>query len=699
MAFDCVIVPHAVGGGALHSEAEGAFQTLRAPALHKQWQFIDQAESLGLYFRFEYTGRPQDRVAPSLEQALASHMTAHSLAFVNLVPNQAPASQRQWIVLVARQAARHPGITAILQPGIGDMSTELLTFSRLFSSIRCYSVDHLNLFLIVPVHDYIIGLFEGIPGHYCLAPRLYNGYHTTDAEEGRGVVSRPLSPALTHVSLPSSPMLVEHHLLPGGDVGTGGRSQAELQGPSPIPLRFLSSDAEPQPNSVVPEGFLAWQHLRDGYRDQATRRMSVQAPDTVSAAQSLWSFFQAFANGSEPRRQHMVVGTAQIENATFLSLSAGLPDITVGRGVGDGVVRSVWTALLNIAMAEGRHHWLQVDDGLSTPVLTRPALFSAVEQDAAYFRSIGCILRFSILWELGIGSISPVFLYTAVCGPPEFPLAGTFRRFVTAVSPGLGSRISSWPPDFTTSEDGGDFANLVLGREPLLSLYQLPEFESVPLQYMRRLSREQCTALTSEFQNYALFGAAAASLEQQPAVRYFREGLDLKKAVDNSALRYLFADEDQVLEVLSEMYGSARTVRSARDVLCRLDVTPVPADAALSSSLDFAGLEERWLAAFRRYLMGGVGVERAVGFVRALTGCSLLPPPPQKLRIAFQRNISDPDSVASFHLCFNSVDILLNQGVADTFINADIPEETATATAFDSYLQSLFDDSQAFTQA
>ena len=141
---------HQTGGDAIHSEAEGLFQTFRAPALQKQWSFIERARSHGLYFQWMPQARLCDHVGPPLSARLAEHMRESRLSFVEMSILGPPPGLNNvlWTTLIARNVSRTSTRTAILHVGLDDMTTDRLTFSRLMSSINRYSNSSINLVII-----------------------------------------------------------------------------------------------------------------------------------------------------------------------------------------------------------------------------------------------------------------------------------------------------------------------------------------------------------------------------------------------------------------------------------------------------------------------------------------------------------------------------------------------------------------------
>ncbi len=78
-----------------------------------------------------------------------------------------------------------------------------------------------------------------------------------------------------------------------------------------------------------------------------------------------------------------------------------------GEGVGDGPLRSMWTALLAKILSQ-TNHWIQTTDNYFSPSNPLPTTIS--NEDIQHFQLYGFIIRQSLIWGLDILPISPFLL-------------------------------------------------------------------------------------------------------------------------------------------------------------------------------------------------------------------------------------------------------------------------------------------------
>ncbi|KZV74245.1 hypothetical protein PENSPDRAFT_732460 [Peniophora sp. CONT] len=380
---------------------------------------------------------------------------------------------------------------------------------------------------------------------------------------------------------------------------------------------------------------------------------------------------------------------------------AGVPSMQVGRAHGAGVFREVWAALgwATITSIPSELWVTDSEFGAHTIALQPLSISSNRNVDAlrtplrAALRGVGLYLALSVILGIAPECFRPSFVYYVLTRDPQSAVADSF---LSVADPAMARRLGTWPPRTLTLPDGSEVFDLAFGRNsdpenllmahPVLGLTQLSSFCTMSADDIPRVRTDLATHLA--------FGPHADTLDQQAFIAAIIEGADMARIeggispaqlVDNLTSAALTMDDEPeepltLNAIITDLFAGRTVVRSAQ-VIGRLRV------AHEGSGRPDA--EECWMNHLKRYLRGGLGVERALAFLRAMTGSTFLfsDPPLNRLTVHFVSTLprSEMGVVTAAHTCFGEADILMNDAIEE-MVSQDVVEDLSIPTDFDVYM-------------
>ncbi|KAG1838764.1 hypothetical protein F4604DRAFT_1691479 [Suillus subluteus] len=153
---------------------------------------------------------------------------------------------------------------------------------------------------------------------------------------------------------------------------------------------------------------------------------------------------------------------ATLTGLTLTSIVTGEFDVSIGDGIGHGVLRSFWSEVIRMIMEDSRH-WKSTCDGYLVPTVTS---LPPCDEDIVLYQAYGIIFWTAMLMDLEILSVSPILVLFLLS---DYTTATT-SSFTTAVAP-IGSQcLLAWPPPLVTDAVTGQ---LELSIVPAMDLYSM----------------------------------------------------------------------------------------------------------------------------------------------------------------------------------------------------------------------------------
>ncbi|KIK33848.1 hypothetical protein CY34DRAFT_18118 [Suillus luteus UH-Slu-Lm8-n1] len=715
--------------GTVATEFDRLFREVHCPVPQKIGSFLHQAESLGLSFKFETMARPDEFAGPLFDTQVTQHLEGKGFAFSCPLgmSNVETMSRYTWSFLMTGKSQRS-AFGAKLSSS--RKSAEDVTHKDLANNAEKLPApsplhDH-RLVFILPLQYIITGPLQGHGMHLCLAPKLWNKHFHPDIHEQdtEFTCADGCSEELSADSEMDfvNPDIESSALFP--PIASGSRTSQARSLPSPVnravslsPLhapQILSLDTStPNFSMILRPRHQSSVALVTAWRERLaaalTSMRSLLGDDTVTIiinANTASLAAQAFINNikcwsSQPEdalRSNVQLMGVTITGLTPISIITGHFDVSIGDGVGNGVLRSFWNEVIRI-ITEDSGHWQCTCDGYWVPIVTS---LPPCDEDIVAFRTYGIIFRTSLLMDLEMLPISPIILLFLIS---DYTTA-IASSFTTTVAPIGSERLRRWPPSYVTNTATG---RLELSISPATELYSmiLDIDASAQIGQLRRLPETALAELGHRLQCQTFFGnQIARDTPDHVIYSSMRQAFDCLIG-DNVTLREHIGAQDTPSSIIGGIFGG-RILSSAEQVirLLAINVTPI------GSSNDI--IIARFKLHLERYIRGsgtptlhdgsdlfGMGsleddpLLRAREFLRCITGSDFLPAcPQQKIPLNFQTQWSHSwgrNVGIHIHTCFYAIDVLLDQECTH-IVEQDILADTSISTDFDRWMHSCTGD-------
>ncbi|KAJ7587304.1 hypothetical protein C8J56DRAFT_1083789 [Mycena floridula] len=522
-----------------------------------------------------------------------------------------------------------------------------LIFKDITESCDRYSTamsmeNNKTLLLFVAPYQAVVNVTDGLyKGHMCLGARLWNGHLTVDPSEeldeglmtniSQSSLSIPIMALLTLLALLLD--LDAHHL---------------IQITIPFPIENLSL-----------QDYLGSKLAEEEIRFTMNGWLMFKSPSPISAPE-----FNCELNQRPFQMQPMTSngGAGELMMKTVHRFESSLEAmhhhevtryIEIGPAYGEGVWRACWTKVIE-SMVTSRHYlWDKtIGDEYQTPKLG-PSYLGLDDATTVYFRTIGLVLQLAVLWQIEACCISPFLpLYLLLetedqCFHPEM---------VKHLSPLLHACIEGY---LVASNDLVDIAAMRNTEDPKLLLYKV--FDGQSLTGYLAAATENKLRATADIHHRAVFGPTSF------------QHLNLQAPVSPLALL--------------KIGWKGRIIRDWEQVAAKVNY--------IVDEEDDEGIAARFMSGFARFLQGGTGLQRCIGFNFAMTGSRHLSHD-KPLQIKFISSANSNVQVA-IHSCASYVDIHLDETLC-LLVNNEIPESLETVTAFNKWLLDIFKiDGETYT--
>ncbi|KAH8995533.1 hypothetical protein EDB86DRAFT_1099203 [Lactarius hatsudake] len=443
--------------------------------------------------------------------------------------------------------------------------------------------------------------------------------------------------------------------------------------------------------------------LRAQQSDVNAERIGVHASSIQVAARGLWSAIMALANNTDLPEPE---AGCDVNHFTMDAIMNGIPRVSVGDSVGDGVLRAIWSTMwndiLSLGHGPGERFWTNDNSDFMT-ISLRPNILATriTEDDQAYLRGCGLSIRISVIWGLMPGPLSPSLLLYLAHGNIDKAIS---RDFLKAVQPSLEARLQTWPPSMIT-RSGQTVLELDVRRDPWTLIASCTSFDGTQIVDLATLTDSlDIVAVDQQLRLSVVFGSNADSISKQARIDALRSGIDLTLIPDTIPFVSLFdsieeGDEPESDEIVATIDGvikdiyAGRIVMSPQQVIRRLSTRSTedqqqPA-VAWNEQLDYPRLEGLFMAHLRRYILGGDGTDRACKFVKLLCGDEYLPLSPLgTLTIKFVPFINEHGAEVFAHTCFHQLDVLIDEHIVPR-VNKPLWEDLSIHTTFDAAMDAI----------
>ncbi|KAH9017837.1 hypothetical protein EDB84DRAFT_1442645 [Lactarius hengduanensis] len=422
--------------------------------------------------------------------------------------------------------------------------------------------------------------------------------------------------------------------------------------------------------------------LRAQQSDINAERIGVHAPSIQVAARGLWSAIMALANNTDLPEPE---AGCDINHFTMDAIMNGIPRVSVGDSVGDGVLRAIWSTMwsdiLSLGHGPGERFWTN-DNSDFTSISLRPNILATriTEDDQAYLQGCGFCIHISVIWGLMPGPLSPSLILYLAHGNIDEAIS---RDFLKVVQPSLEARLQTWPPSMIT-RSRRTVLELDVRRDPWMLIASCTSFDGTQIVDLATLTDSlDIVAVDQQLRLSVVFGSNAESISKQARIDALRSGINLTLIPDTIPFVTLFdtieqGDEPESDEIVATIDGvikdiyASRIVTSPQQVIRRLSTRSTedqqqPA-VAWNEQLDYPRLEGLFMAHLRRYILGGDGTDRACKFVKLLCGDEYLPLSPLgTLTIKFVLFINEHGAEVFAHTCFHQLDVLIDKHIVPRF--------------------------------